>query len=111
MKHEWKGGMTPSTPDSPPEGYCYCDNCGMEQDDDNKDEDCPIQYPRLFVWRPEGHGPKTFIVMSESQEQAEQAVREYISSPKDYDFDSGNWPEGHTLETYELNQVAENDND
>jgi hypothetical protein len=44
MKHEWKGGMTPSTPDSPPEGYCYCDNCGAEQDDDNKDGECvPVE--------------------------------------------------------------------
>lgn len=43
MKHEWKGGMTPSTPDSPPEGYCYCENCGVEQDDDNRDEECSIQ--------------------------------------------------------------------
>jgi hypothetical protein len=41
MKHEWKGGMTASTPDSPPEGYSYCDLCGVEQTDDNEHEECP----------------------------------------------------------------------
>jgi hypothetical protein len=111
MKHEWNGGMTPSTPDSPPEGYCYCDNCGAEQDDDNKDDECPIDSTSLFVWRPDGHGPLTLSVMSESQEQAEQAVRQYISVPRDDDSNCGNWPEGYTLEIYGLNQVTENDND
>jgi hypothetical protein len=29
--HKWKYGQTPSTPDSPPEGYEYCELCGMER--------------------------------------------------------------------------------
>lgn len=40
MNHEWKGGMTASTPDNPPEGYSYCENCGAEENDDNRDEEC-----------------------------------------------------------------------
>jgi len=42
MKHEWKCGRTASTPDSPPEGYSYCDKCGTEEDEDNRDEACPV---------------------------------------------------------------------
>lgn len=40
MKHKWGGGMTVGTPDNPPEGYSYCDNCGAEETDDNRDEEC-----------------------------------------------------------------------
>jgi hypothetical protein len=40
MKHEWKGGTTPSTPDNPPEGYSYCEQCGVEENDENKDGEC-----------------------------------------------------------------------
>ncbi len=40
MKHEWKGGMTVGTPDNPPEGYSYCENCGAEETDDNRDGEC-----------------------------------------------------------------------
>jgi len=40
VKHEWNGGMTVGTADNPPEGYCYCDNCGAERDDDNRDGEC-----------------------------------------------------------------------
>jgi hypothetical protein len=43
MKHEWKGQQSGGNP-AEIESYewiCYCDNCGVEMDDDNKDEDCP----------------------------------------------------------------------
>lgn len=40
MKHEWERGTTPSTPDSPPEGYSYCANCDAEETDDNRDGEC-----------------------------------------------------------------------
>jgi rubrerythrin len=44
MKHRWKGqqqGGNPAEIESY-EWVCYCDNCGVEMDDDNEDEDCPL---------------------------------------------------------------------
>lgn len=41
MKHEWDRGTTVGTPDNPPEGYSYCEYCGVAEDDDNTDEECP----------------------------------------------------------------------
>ena len=43
MKHVWNRGMTVGTPDSPSEGYSFCDNCCVEETDDNSDEECSIQ--------------------------------------------------------------------
>lgn len=40
MKHEWEGGMTVGTADNPPEGYSTCANCGTEETDENRDEEC-----------------------------------------------------------------------
>lgn len=43
MKHEWKGqqqGGDPADAGSY-EWVCYCDNCGIEMDDDNEHSDCP----------------------------------------------------------------------
>ncbi len=45
MKHKWKRGRTVDTPDAPSEGYSYCDNCGVEETDDNEDEDCETPEP------------------------------------------------------------------
>jgi hypothetical protein len=42
MKHEWKAqqqGGDPTEIESY-EWICYCDNCGVERDDDNKDAEC-----------------------------------------------------------------------
>ena len=45
MKHIWIGGMTPSTPDFPPEGYSYCANCGLEETDTDRDDtECPYDH-------------------------------------------------------------------
>lgn len=58
MRHEWEGGMTPSTPDSPPEGYSYCAYCGAEETDDNREDECPAR----FGFRPLVFDPDDFNV-------------------------------------------------
>ena len=39
-KHQWVGHKDPNTSSEFGEWVVYCDNCGAEQDDDNKDEYC-----------------------------------------------------------------------
>ena len=44
MKHKWKGqqqGGNPSDIGSY-EWICWCDNCGVESDDDNEHEECTV---------------------------------------------------------------------
>lgn len=43
MSHEWKSHKNPDTPDGPGEWIEYCDNCGVESDDDNRDGECEPQ--------------------------------------------------------------------
>lgn len=62
MKHQWKRGRTPGTPDSPPEGYSYCENCCAEEDDDNTDAECLIKVEHSgveYVFDPGSHAPAT----------------------------------------------------
>lgn len=60
----------------------------------------------LYVFRPSGHGPSTFMVAAESEEAARTAARPHI--------EQSDWPDmtdSYALEVYEVGQVAENDND
>jgi rubrerythrin len=40
VKHKWKSHKNPNTATEFGEWVVYCDVCGTEQDDDNKDEQC-----------------------------------------------------------------------
>jgi len=47
MKHKWKGQQLGGSPveETSTEWICYCDNCGTERNDDNKDEVCiPVSW-------------------------------------------------------------------
>jgi hypothetical protein len=61
---------------------------------------------KLFVFRPKYHGPRSFFVMAETEEKARQAVDAYLKVDE-----PESWPGDYKMEIYELNQVAENDNE
>ena len=65
---------------------------------------------RMFVWRPDGHGPYTFSVLAETQAEAVLAVVSEVQKIND-SWLTGGWPDGFTLEMYSPGQVALNDND
>jgi hypothetical protein len=73
---------------------------------------------KLYAWQTDGaHGPLSFFVMAESEEQATEFVRAHIEreSAKDPSFASHmrsyDWPTWHELKVYEAGQVVENNND
>ena len=67
---------------------------------------------KLYVWRPDGHGQKTFMVVAASEDEGRQAVTAYIKENYDSDYGSDGWgTDYYMLEVFEPGQVAENDND
>jgi hypothetical protein len=73
MKHKWNSFEQPGTPDNPTEWFEFCENCGIEKDDDNADDYCldeelcpscgllldggychECDYRRLFIVRGDG---------------------------------------------------------
>lgn len=73
---------------------------------------------KLYAWQTDGgHGPLSFFVMAESEEQAAGFVRTHIEreSAADASYASHmrhyDWPRCHELKVYEAGQVVENSND
>ena len=65
---------------------------------------------RLWVFRPNGHGPKTFMVMAATEEEAIICVERYRAKNALNYRDA--WPEGYLHpESYTRGEVAMNDND
>lgn len=70
---------------------------------------------KLYVWRPPGHGPSTFMVVAADEDAARAAVdahvrREYMQPDGVFKYYSWGWPDDYQLEVYEPGQVCENDN-
>ena len=75
---------------------------------------------KLYAFQPEGHGPKSFFVMSESEEEARKAVSDYCSKII-FEGKTQSWEYCSTEDcnpfyehdVIELgpNEVVENDND
>lgn len=73
----------------------------------------------LYAFRPNGHGPQSFFVMAESEEEARMLINARIalrtkSDPEfpygDYGLDE--WTEGnYEMKVYMPGQVATNSND
>jgi hypothetical protein len=64
---------------------------------------------RMYVFRPDGHGPPTYMVAAESAIAARIALQAYLLQrpiPPDPFVE-----ESYTLEMYDVGQVTENDND
>lgn len=63
----------------------------------------------LYLFRPQGHGPATFIVMADNEEEARKSVlvnKEYLHPcGLSADLDE------YDVEVYEAGEVAINDND
>ena len=65
----------------------------------------------LYVWKPNGHGPKSFFVMAKSTEEALNSVITYINEMDDDYSYPRDFPVGYEIETYSMGAVACNDND
>lgn len=63
---------------------------------------------KLFVFRPDGHGEYTFIVMSESKEMAIEHINKFREKEKIKD--DGWETEYYQCEEYNENEVVSHDN-
>lgn len=76
---------------------------------------------KLFAFKPNGHGPYSFFVMAENEEQAKKSVQDHINKfyPSRTDGRNNPWrmetngwgTDDYEMSVYEENEVAENCND
>jgi len=66
----------------------------------------------MFVFRPEGHGPLTFMVLAASKADAYDRVREYVNSKRrsGESYEYLGWPRFYQCEGYPSGVVATNCN-
>lgn len=66
---------------------------------------------KLFVFRPDGHGEQTLMVVAPDEETARKNVTDYINNNGYMAFQARSWgTDYYIMEVYEVGQVAENDN-
>lgn len=73
------------------------------------------EYIKLYVFRPQGHGKETFMVMAENQELAREYVlseinKGYCDNGRNYNY-LAEGIDGYLCEIYGVSKVAYNDND
>ena len=66
---------------------------------------------KLYVFRPDGHGPLTFMVLADSEVEAMNYVYTYIASQEDLYRDDYFGTDFYACEVYDVGEVAINDND
>lgn len=72
---------------------------------------------KLFAFQPKGHGPSSFFVMAETEEEAIKSVEAFIveeakrAEEQHYDFDfEGFGTDEYKTTVFKVGQVAANDN-
>jgi len=65
---------------------------------------------RLYAFQPKGHGPKSYFVMAENEDEARAFVSAVVADADGYDSDG--WKTGgYTVTVAEPGDVIVNDND
>ena len=71
---------------------------------------------KMFAWHPKGHGELTFVVMSETKEDAQKAIEEFMAEGLNTKmftkYSWGGWGTDYYMsEVFGPNEVFTNEND